>query len=283
MSETAAIIGTGRLGRSLAAALQKAGYDLKYIASAESKSAETTAQLTGAKIITPPYSVLDEAGLIFITVPDRVISEIARSLAGTIDDFTGRHILHCSGILTSEVLAPLREKGASTLSFHPLQTFPQEIDAGRFQDIYIALEGEDILFGQKVAQDLGGKPFRIKAENKALYHAAACTASNYLIALAAAAGDMMEAAGLDPESGIEILLPLIAGTVMSLKESGVEKGLTGPIARGDTPTVEKHLEALASLPELKHLYAILGLYLLNAAGPDDDNRREIRNLLSKPS
>jgi len=282
MPQNIGIIGTGRLGRNLAVALHEAGYNLKHAASADGASAEIIAELTGASVIAPPYSRLQEAEIIFITVPDRVIPEIALQLAKEIDDFSGKSVIHCSGILSSEILSPVRDKGAKILSFHPLQTFPPQIDVSRFKDIYFALEGEDITLGKKLAEDLSGKSFAIKPDQKILYHAAACTASNYLFGLAFAAGKMMEAAGIDLDEGIEILLPLISGAVKSLRENGIEKGLTGPIARGDANTVAMHLDALRDHQELEEVYASLGLFLLNLTGIADDHKLEIRNLLSKP-
>ncbi len=279
MPQNIGIIGTGRLGKNLAVALHEAGYNLKHAASAGGASAEEIAEFTGASVIAPPYSRLQEVDIIFITVPDRVIPEIAIQLADNLGDFSGKSVIHCSGILTSAVLSPVRDKGAAVLSFHPLQTFPLQIDVSRFKDIYFALEGGDITLGKRLAEDLGGKSFAIKPEQKILYHAAACTASNYLFVLASAAGKMMEAAGIDLDEGIEILLPLISGAVKSLRENGIEKGLTGPIAREDANTVALHLDALREHPELRQIYSMLGRYLLNIANLTDEDKLEISNLL----
>ena len=281
MPQKIGIIGTGRLGKNLAVALHQAGYNLKYAASAQGSSAEEIAGLTGAAVIDHPYIRLQEADIIFITVPDRLISEIAFQLAEEIGGFSGKWVIHCSGILTSEILSPVKAKGASVLSFHPLQTFPLQTDISRFKDIYFALEGGDITLGQKLAEDLGGKAFPLKPDQKILYHAAACTASNYLFTLASAAGKMMEAAGIDPAEGIKILLPLISGAVKSIRETGLEAGLTGPVTRGDADTVAAHLAALQEYPELAEIYSSLGRYLLNIANPTDENGQEIRELLNR--
>ena len=119
--------------------------------------------------------------------------------------------------------------------------------------------GEAREVGFWLAQTLGLRPFELEDANRAAYHAGAAFASNYLVTLRAAAGSLLEAADVPPEA----LDPLIRGVV----DTGFE--LTGPIARGDWETVERHLAVIrAERPELEELYLVLAAETARIAGRD---------------
>jgi predicted short-subunit dehydrogenase-like oxidoreductase (DUF2520 family) len=108
------------------------------------------------------------------------------------------------------------------------------------------LEAEEPLLGvlQEMAHALGGRWIKLKAGDKAVYHAAAVIASNYLVTLVKLATDLWQTFGVPRDKATEALLPLIRGTVRNLETIGLPQCLTGPIARGDSGTIKKHLEAL---------------------------------------
>ena len=273
------IIGTGRLGGALALGLKRAGYTVRFLASKTNTSAEKIAQMTAAELMNPPFNELNATGLIFITTPDQTIPEIVKILSHADIDWNGKTVIHCSGALTTEILKPLADEGAKTLTLHPSQTFPPEPAPHRFNRAYFAVEGEDYSTGEAIVRALGGIPFQLKRESKILYHAAACFASNYLYGLASAAKELMSEAGIDKEESLKILLPLMLGTIDSIGEYGIEEGLTGPIARGDTEIIEKHLSAMENYPEIINIYKTLARWLMNTANLNQDLHNRMKEIL----
>jgi predicted short-subunit dehydrogenase-like oxidoreductase (DUF2520 family) len=125
-----------------------------------------------------------------------------------------------------------------------------------------ALEAEEPLLGilQEMVSALGGHWIKLKASDKAIYHAAAVIASNYLVTLVKMATDLWQTFGVPREKTTQALLPLIRGTVHNLETIGIPQCLTGPIARGDSGTIKKHLETLEkSSPDILAAYRELGL------------------------
>jgi predicted short-subunit dehydrogenase-like oxidoreductase (DUF2520 family) len=152
---------------------------------------------------------------------------------------------------------------------HPLQSFATAEQAVRLlPGSFCCIEGDpravNVLW--EAAGALGARVLAIPIEGKALYHAAAVVACNYLVALESAALKLAEAAGLDRGEALEALLPLIRGTVDNIETVGVPACLTGPIARGDVETVRTHLEAIAAnAPDVLPLYKLLGLDTVQVA------------------
>ena len=183
----------------------------------------------------------DEAELVLLCVPDRAIAEVAHGLA------PGPWIAHVSGATPLSTLDPHVRR----LSMHPLQTFSKAHGAEQLDGAWAAVTAESEearTVGFWLAETLGLEPFELAEENRSAYHAGAAIASNYLVTLREAAGSLLEAAGAPPEA----LDPLMRRVI----ENGFD--LTGPIARGDWETVERHLEAIRELrPELEELYLVL--------------------------
>ena len=195
LKKSAGIIGTGRLGGALAKGLFNAGYEVRFLASQNRTQAEKIAKVVGASIIEPPYRELNQIDLVFLTIPDNEIAAVVNELAAIKIDWKGKLVFHCSGAAPSDILKPLKDKGAVAASLHPLQTFPPDAGPERFKDVYFAVEGNGYTPGASIAKDLGGIPIRLDSVNKTLYHAAACTVSNFLTGLTAAAREMLFTAG----------------------------------------------------------------------------------------
>ena len=230
----------GRVGTTLAAALRRAGYDASPVARDDRTPA---------------------AHLIFLTVPDGAIAAVARAHSWR----PGQWVVHCSGALGRGELATPDAAGAMTGCFHPLQTFPSRTaEPARFAGIALGIEAPEPLGAtlEGIARDLGSRPFRLEGVDRALYHAAAVVASNHLVALAGAAARLWSLAGLPQQSGRESLAPLMTAAAANVASMELASALTGPVARGDTDTVAKHLAALESAPELRELYRRLSLELL---------------------
>ena len=227
---TVAIVGDGRLGRALARALAEAGH--------------TVVGPLGRGETAP-------ADIALLCVPDAEIEAAAGAIAGS-----APLVGHTSG---APPLSALEPAGAEAFGLHPLQTFNGA--AASFEGCSCAIAGttDDALSqARSLASALGMHPFVIDDGNRAAYHAAASVASNFFVTLMAAAESLAEVAGIDPEEARAALVPLLQTTLHHWAASGPEAALTGPIARGDSATVEAQRSAIASQrPELLALFDAL--------------------------
>lgn len=273
------IIGGGRVGSRLAASLREAGVMAGITAASEQHSAQL-AQQFGVPV-TDNAKLWQAADVLLLTVPDRLIGMVAEKLAQSVTP-AAKVVLHVSGSVGLEPLAPLTQMGAHVGSLHPLQSFA----GGNTQlaGVYMALDGDSEAqdAGKKLVELFGGKAFSVPAEERAAYHAAACICSNYVVAVEAMAAQLMARWTGSNEAAWEALLPLFKGTAANLQATQNPAAvLTGPIARGDVSTVAKHLAALpaAVIPA----YCSLGLATTSLAlanGTIDENAAdELRNLL----
>jgi predicted short-subunit dehydrogenase-like oxidoreductase (DUF2520 family) len=212
MFESVAVIGAGRAGSAIAARLGERGVALR-----------------------------DDGELRLLCVPDRAIAEVARALE------PGPWVAHVSGATPLAALDPHERR----FSVHPLQTLTLTRGPEQLDGAWAAVTGESpeaLEHAHALAETLGLRPFVLADDRRALYHAGAAVASNFLVTLHRAASLLLTDAGAPPEA----LVPLMRRTV----ENGFE--LTGPIARGDRETVERHLSAIRERePELAPLYAAL--------------------------
>lgn len=277
------IIGTGRLGTTLALALAGSGYSIRSLVARRVQSARKAARLLDADVqvlAAKQLRTLIDADLFLITVPDDQIAPVARELS-EINAARKKKVtaLHTSGALSSEVLAPLREKGWDTGSIHPLMSVSAVHDAS-LEGAYWSVEGDRsaVRLGKEIVRDLGGKSFSIRTEDKPLYHAAAVMVSGNVVALFDVALEMLGECGLDRKTARAVLLPLIASTVRSLQTKSPEESLTGTFSRGDVETVKRHLAVMRN-SEIKNLYRKLGERSLRLADLDKNLERQIKKVL----
>ena len=225
------IIGRGRVGTSLAAALGAAGEPVKVV---------------GREAEEPTAAVL-------LCVPDGEIEAACRAIAG---HGTVRLVGHTSGARGLDALEAATAAGLQTFTLHPLQTFPTPDTP--VVDAPCAISGsspEALGLARRLAETAGMRPFELDDENRAAYHAAASIASNFLVTLEQAATELLHRAGVD--NGRDMLAPLVLRTAANWAADG-SAAITGPIARGDEQTVSAHLEALRRLdPELLPAYEAL--------------------------
>ena len=261
------IVGSGRLGTALAIALSSLNYEVQALVARTLGHARRAAALLGS----PPLALsaeqlhrLPASQLILISTPDGAIREVAENLANLNARRSGRIVLHTSGALSSaEVLALLATVGFSTGSLHPLVSISSPQGATeKLRGAFYCIEGEAAArrTAASIVRDLGGQSFRIAAKDKALYHAAAVTASGHVTALVAVAIEMLVKCGLDKKTARRVLMPLLQSTVANLSEADPSAALTGTFARGDLDTVKRHLRALSDkgLPEALAAYKLLG-------------------------
>ena len=157
--------------------------------------------------------------------------------------------VHASGSLELGVLSPLGRRHAVG-SFHPLRSFPEPGPPEAFQGIVIGVDASSESLRRalnRLARDLGARPIRVDDAQRAVYHAAAVFASNYVVALLAEAIRLLEQTGWTEKEAIQGLVPLAEGAVANVGKRGPTRALTGPIRRGDAETVSRHLSALARL------------------------------------
>lgn len=262
------IIGVGVVGGAIAALLNDRGYLIHGLSSRDITKVTSLAAQLNCKVIKEPTDLVKDCDVVFITTPDSIIGDICIKAERNKVIKSKQYIIHMSGALTSEVLHSAKESGAYVLSMHPLQSFASLEEAIKnIPNSYFALEGdkEAIILAEEIVKGLEGIAIEINKESKPIYHAAACVASNYLVALANLSIEFLAKANFTEDQAQKALLPLIKGTINNIEKLGTIKALTGPIARGDYKTVENHLKALGLDPEKNMLYRQLGAYTTKIA------------------
>lgn len=255
-----ALVGAGRLGTTLALALERAGYRVVAVASRHRSAAKAlAAQLNHARVCALP-DLWQRAPLVFVTVPDDALATVARGARVQ----PRQAVVHCSGALGLDALDPVAARGGLRGCLHPLQAFPERSAPERLQGVSCGVEGDGKLAAQlaRLVRALGARPFSLRGVDRARYHAAAVFASNYVVALHAAAEQAWTLAGLPRGTARRALQPLSAGAVAALHALPLERALTGPLARGDVQTVARHVRALEARPDLRTLYTLLAAQLL---------------------
>ncbi len=271
-------IGAGTVGTALAIRLSSRGYRVVAAASRTFASAEKLAQaVKGCRALSDAQAVADAADLVFITTPDGAIPQVAAQVKW----HPGQSVVHCSGADSTDTLQPAKDFGAQAGGFHPLQTFAgvkQAID--NLPGSTFAVEAEEPLLTtlKEMAAALDGHWIELKASDKVVYHAAAVLACNYLVTLVKLATDLWQTFDVDTPTATRALMPLLKGTLNNIENIGIPNCLTGPIARGDIGTIQKHLATLeAAAPSLVSAYRELGLQTIPMAlakGKIDEARAE---------
>lgn len=270
MKKRIALIGPGRLGQAIGRLLAEAGYEFRAIISRDAARAVEAARFIGCRqAATTDLGRATEGELVLIALPDDHIGEMAANLRLNGHLAAGSVLVHFSGLHPASVMLGEQGPPLGALAIHPLQTFADSVMGVRnIPGSPCSVEGatELLPLGEELVEDIGGTPFRIAAECKPLYHAAACIASNYMVTLVATACEAMSACGLDESEAFRLLTPLLMGTGRNLSVLGTEQALTGPIARGDKRTVGKHLQALEQMPaDLGEIYRVLGIKTVEVA------------------
>jgi predicted short-subunit dehydrogenase-like oxidoreductase (DUF2520 family) len=291
------IVGPGRMGLALGSALRQvdAVDRLTYFGRGmeppphplfdpHPAGGDVDALAAGAEYRTLPAQPPPDTNIVILAVPDAALNEVVHDLAMMGSAPPGCTVLHLSGALSTDSLAPLHHRGYAVGSMHPLMAVADPWLAGdRLIGAAFAMTGEPVAnaAARRIVAELGGVPLTIAASQRPLYHAAAVMASNYLVALTGAAVRMLGEAGVDEDDALRALIPLLRGTLDNVAQLGVPAAVTGPIARGDVDTVRLHLARLSEVDRV--LYSGLGMELLRlarAAGLDDARASEIESLLT---
>jgi predicted short-subunit dehydrogenase-like oxidoreductase (DUF2520 family) len=259
-------IGAGTTGTALAVRLSQKGCPVVAVSSRTLSSAQKLAGLVPhCQVCHTAQELADTADLVFITTPDDIIAQVCSQVQW----HEGQSVVHCSGAHSVDILEPAKKLGAAVGSFHPLQTFA-DVDQAieNLPGSTFALEAEEPLLSmlKELTSLLNGSWVELKPEDKVLYHAAAVFACNYLVTLVKLALDLWLGFGVPAKKATRALLPLLTGTINNIDSIGLPDCLTGPVARGDSGTIERHLRALETRsPSLLTTYKELGLQTIPIA------------------
>lgn len=259
-------IGAGTTGTALAVRLSQKGWPVVAVSSRTLSSAQRLAKrVPNCQVYHTAQELADVAEIVFITTPDGVIPQVCSEVRW----HKGRSVVHCSGAHSVDILEPAKKLGAAVGSFHPLQTFAGVDQAiANLPGSTFALEAEEPLLStlKELTQLLNGNWVKLKPGDKVLYHAAAVFACNYLVTLVKLALDLWQDFGVSSKEATKALLPLLRGTLNNIDNIGLPNCLTGPVARGDLGTIERHLSALeARSASLLATYKELGLQTIPIA------------------
>lgn len=262
------IIGAGMVGTAIGFLLKKAGHEIVSFADLSAAHLKRAQSSTGAECFRNPAQASARADCLLITTPDDRIQSVCTEIVNG-SSVKGKKVFHMSGAGGLDLLEPAALAGAFVASIHPLQSF-SSID-GAIASIPGSYFGVTAAKGIKklsadIVHDLHGIPIFITPAQKPLYHAAACIASNYLVSLMSVVESIYLSIGFSEKDARKAYLPLVYGSLTNIANQGCKKALTGPIARGDSGTIQKHIEAMACHhPELSALYADMGMIAVRLA------------------
>lgn len=239
------IVGAGKVGAVLGAALRAAGHAVVGVSAISAASRERAGiLLPGVPVLEIP-DVIERAELVLLAVPDDALPPLVEGLARLGAWQPGQLVVHASGRYGTGVLSPARAMGAIPLALHPAMTFTgMSLDLGRLPDCCFGITAPAAVLpiAQALVVEMGAEPVVIEEESRALYHAALAHASNHLVTLASQSAQLLGDLGVHrPE---RMLGPLMKASLENSLSAG-EGALTGPVSRGDTGTVAAHGRALA--------------------------------------
>ncbi|GGS75455.1 hypothetical protein GCM10010156_37850 [Planobispora rosea] len=251
------VLGAGRVGSVVGAALARAGHRIVAASGVSDASRQRAADRLGLAP-SSPEDVVAKADLVLLTVPDDVLPDLVTGLAETGADLRGKLVVHTSGAYGLAVLNPATRAGALPLALHPVMTFTgRDDDLARLTGISFGVTAPDQLrmVAEALVIEMEGEPVWIEEKDRALYHAALAGAANHMVTLIAESSDLLEKIGVQ-EPG-RMLGPLLGAALDNVLRLGIA-GLTGPVVRGDAGTVRKHVDALIlAAPEAADAYVAL--------------------------
>lgn len=249
------IVGVGRVGAALGAALARAGHHV-VAASAVSAASRARAEAMLPDVpVCSPYDVLERAELVLLTVPDDALPGLVTGAVAARAVQAGQLVVHTSGRYGVGVLEPATRVGALPLALHPVMTFTgTSVDVARLVGCSFGVTAPDPLLpvAQALVVEMGGEPEIIAEDDRPLYHAAVASAANHLVTLVTSSAELL--AGLGVGAPDRMLAPLLGAALDNALRAG-DQALTGPVARGDAGTVAAHLRVLGQVsPVLQEAY-----------------------------
>lgn len=283
MKKTINIIGAGRLGKTLGHLFVREDIlQVLGVFNFSEESAKKAVSFIGEGQSFAEIALLPPADITLIATPDDKIIEASVLMAKFQDIRLGNIFFHCSGVLTSDAIAALKKKGGYCASIHPMKSFSDPMIAvTNYQGTYCAMEGdrEAIAILEPIFKAIGSITYLIEKSKKLTYHAAGVFASNYVVTLFHEAMACLLESDVEEEMALQIVASLMEDTLTNIvKTKHLKMALTGPIKRGDTETIQKHLSVL---PEMRSsLYGMLGLRTLELTLHDDETKTKIENIFT---
>lgn len=238
------IVGAGRVGAVLGAALRRAGHEVVAVSAVSDLSRLRAEALLPGVPIRPAQDVAQDADLVLLAVPDDQLEALVIGLVETGAVHAGQFVAHPSGRFGIGVLDPIRTVGALPLAIHPVMTFTgTSVDIARLEDCPFGVTAPESLrpVAEALVVEMGGDPVWVPEDARVLYHAAIAFGANYLMTVVLQSLDLLRAAGMtEPE---RLMAPLLSASLDNALRHG-DAALTGPVARGDATTVAEHLRRI---------------------------------------
>ncbi|MCP4753336.1 MAG: DUF2520 domain-containing protein [Proteobacteria bacterium] len=280
------IIGGGKVGKTLGYLWSKGtDFEIQDILNRSLESAEQTSNFIGSGRAVDDYQGMRAADMYLISTSDGTIEECCRKLAEFGGIPTGSIVFHCSGALTSAILSSAIRKNALVASVHPVKSFADPAaSVSTFPGTYCGIEGDpqatELLI--RALKSIGAETFAIDPQFKTVYHSASVIICNYLVALLDVGTKTYMKSGIPRETVLELMKPMVQGTLDNVFKLDTIQALTGPIARGDHSVVSKQLDELTEWDEkIGRLYKILGSFTLELSRSQNNARPADLEILGK--
>jgi len=277
------IIGAGKVGIAIAHVLANKGFEVAMVADVMGEKALNMArQYLGDSVSYTDNNmeVIRTCDIVAITTQDGAIKGVAKEIHEKTERLDDKLFFHTSGAHPSSILKPLDGKGAILGSLHPLQTFPDIDSAIRvLPSTYIFIEGDERALRtlEVLGKGIGHAVIPIDGKNKIYYHLSAVFICNLLCALLYSGEDIMKKIDIT----LEPFFPIIIATLQNIESKGPLMSLSGPIVRGDSETVEGHIDALKNMKLHKQIYKALSLVALDMVKERKIHCRETLDALQR--
>jgi predicted short-subunit dehydrogenase-like oxidoreductase (DUF2520 family) len=281
------VVGAGRVGAVLAAALRSAGHEIAAVAGESDASRARIAALLPGIPVEKPTAVARACDLLLLTVPDDMLGNVVQTMTDAGAIRPGMYVAHTSGRHGLAILEPAAAIGAHVMAVHPAMTFSgTSVDLARLSGCVFGLTAAtpaDRAFAEALVHDFGGNPMWVPEEMRTLYHAGLAHGANHLVTLVTEAMEILAAAGATDPAGT--LRPLLTAALDNALDHG-DAALTGPIVRGDVGTVAAHLDDIrTNAPQTLASYVSMARATLDRAVSDGRllpiRALKIKNLLDE--
>lgn len=264
------VVGAGRVGAVLAAALRSAGHDIVAVAGESDASRGRAAALLPGVPVRKPTAVARACDLLLLTVPDDMLGNVVTQLAASGAIGEGQLVAHTSGRHGLSVLRPAADVGAQVLALHPAMTFTgTHVDLPRLAGCAFGVTADEpvaVATAEVLVSDLRGRLVRVPESKRTLYHAGLAHGANHLVTLVSEAMELLRESGADDPA--LTLRPLLTAALDNALKAG-DDALTGPIVRGDVETVRAHLRDIAATaPDTLPSYVVMARATANRAALD---------------
>ncbi|QGK71970.1 DUF2520 domain-containing protein [Allosaccharopolyspora coralli] len=254
------VVSAGRVGAVLGAAWRRAGHEVVAVSAVSDASRHRAEELLPSVPVLPPDQVAELADLVVLAVPDDALDGLVRGLLAAGSLRSGQIVAHTSGAHGVSVLTPAAEAGLLTVALHPAMTFtgrPEDVERLTTACAAVTAPAGEAAWSvaEALTVELGAEPVRVAEENRRLYHTALTHGANHLITLVNECAELLRGAGVEVPD--RVMAPLLSASLDNALRFG-DRGLTGPVSRGDAGTVRAHLDVLAAdAPDVRGGYRVL--------------------------